>query len=62
MLLFDPHPGRALSLAPGKRITSGMAPLIGKRDGKPIFALGLPGALRIPAARCRRSSISSITA
>ncbi len=50
MLLFDPHPGNALSLAPGKRITSGITTLIGKRDGKPIFALGLPGAHRIPAA------------
>ena len=50
MLLFDPHPGHALSLAPGKRITSGITALIGKRDGKPIFALGLPGAHRIPAS------------
>jgi len=50
MLLFDPHPGNALSLMPGKRITSGITALIGKRDGKPIFALGLPGAHRIPAA------------
>jgi len=50
MLLFDPHPGHALSLMPGKRITSGITALIGKRDGKPLFALGLPGAHRIPAA------------
>lgn len=50
MLLFDPHPGNALSLQPGKRITSGITTLIGKRDGKPIFAFGLPGAHRIPAA------------
>jgi gamma-glutamyltranspeptidase/glutathione hydrolase len=50
MLLFDPHPGHALSLAPGKRITSGISALIGKKDGKPIFALGLPGAHRIPAS------------
>lgn len=50
MLLFDPHPGHALSLMPGKRITSGITALIGKRDGQPIFALGLPGAHRIPAA------------
>jgi gamma-glutamyltranspeptidase/glutathione hydrolase len=49
MYLFDPHPGNALSLQPGKRITSGITALIGKRDGKPIFALGLPGAHRIPA-------------
>ena len=50
MYLFDPHPGNALSLQPGKRITSGITALIGKRDGKPIFALGLPGAHRIPAS------------
>lgn len=50
MYLFDPHPGHALSLMPGKRITSGITALIGKRDGRPIFALGLPGAHRIPAS------------
>jgi gamma-glutamyltranspeptidase/glutathione hydrolase len=49
MYLFDPHPGLALSLMPGKRITSGISALIGKRDGKPLFALGLPGAHRIPS-------------
>jgi gamma-glutamyltranspeptidase / glutathione hydrolase len=50
MSLFDPHPGHALSLAPGKRITSGISALIAKRDGKVDFALGLPGAHRIPAS------------
>ncbi|WP_246775382.1 gamma-glutamyltransferase [Methylobacterium aquaticum] len=49
MYLFDPHPGHALSLAPGKRITSGISALIGCRAGRPVFALGLPGAHRIPA-------------
>jgi len=47
MFLFDPHPGRALSVAPGKRTTTSMAPLIVLRDGRPAFALGLPGGLRI---------------
>jgi len=50
MYLFDPHPGKALSLAPGKRITSGITALIATRDGRPAFALGLPGAHRIPAS------------
>lgn len=50
MYLFDPHPGKALSLAPGKRITSGITALIGKKNGKLEFALGLPGAHRIPAS------------
>jgi gamma-glutamyltranspeptidase/glutathione hydrolase len=47
MHLFDPHPGHALSIVPGKRITTSQAPLIALRDGKPYFALGLPGGLRI---------------
>ena len=47
LYVFDPRPGRANSLAPGKRVTSSMAPLIVLRDGKPRFALGLPGGLRI---------------
>jgi gamma-glutamyltranspeptidase/glutathione hydrolase len=47
MYLFDPHPGHALSLAPGKRITSTQCPLIAYRDGKLDFALGLPGGMRL---------------
>jgi len=47
MSLFDPHPGHALSIAPGKRVTTSMAPTIVLREGKPAFALGLPGGLRI---------------
>jgi gamma-glutamyltranspeptidase/glutathione hydrolase len=44
---FNPQPGLANSLAPGKRVTSSMAPLIVLKDGQPRFALGLPGGLRI---------------
>ncbi|WP_419897866.1 gamma-glutamyltransferase [Roseomonas sp. USHLN139] len=47
MFNFDPHPGKALSVAPGKRVFTSMAPTIVRRDGKPVFALGLPGGLRI---------------
>jgi gamma-glutamyltranspeptidase/glutathione hydrolase len=47
MHTFDPHPGQALSIAPGKRITTSMSPLIALKDGKPLFALGLPGGVRI---------------
>jgi len=47
MALFDPHPGTPASIAPGKRVTSSMAPTIVLRDGKPSWALGLPGGVRI---------------
>jgi gamma-glutamyltranspeptidase/glutathione hydrolase len=47
MHVFDPHPGRASSVAPGKRVTSSMAPVIVLRDGRPAYTLGLPGGLRI---------------
>jgi gamma-glutamyltranspeptidase/glutathione hydrolase len=47
MFVFDPHPGRASSVAPGKRVTSSMSPVIVVKDGKPVYALGLPGGLRI---------------
>jgi len=47
MFNFDPHPGTALSVAPGKRVFTSMAPSIVLKDGAPAFALGLPGGLRI---------------
>ncbi len=47
MALFDPRPGHALSIAPGKRIPTSQAPLIALKDGRPWVALGLPGGLRI---------------
>ena len=45
--LFDPRPGHALSLAPGKRVTTSMSPMMALRDGKLAYALGLPGGKRI---------------
>ncbi len=45
--VFNPRPGLANSLAPGKRVTSSMAPLIVTQAGRPRYALGLPGGLRI---------------
>ena len=47
MMNFDPHPGRALSVAPGKRVPTSMAPMIALKNGALAFALGLPGGLRI---------------
>jgi len=47
MYNFDPHPGRALSIAPGKRVFTSMAPMMALRDGAIACALGLPGGLRI---------------
>ena len=47
MFVFDPHPGRTNSVAAGKRITSSMSPVIVLKGGKPVYALGLPGGLRI---------------
>jgi gamma-glutamyltranspeptidase / glutathione hydrolase len=47
MNLFDPRPGHALSVAPGKRVTTSMSPMMALRDGKIAYALGLPGGKRI---------------
>jgi gamma-glutamyltranspeptidase/glutathione hydrolase len=44
---FDPRPGSALSIAPGKRVTTSMAPTMLLQDGTVRFALGLPGGKRI---------------
>jgi gamma-glutamyltranspeptidase/glutathione hydrolase len=44
---FDPRPGAALSIAPGKRVTTSMSPTIGLKNGKLRFALGLPGGKKI---------------
>jgi gamma-glutamyltranspeptidase / glutathione hydrolase len=47
MHVFDPHPNRASSVQPGKRVTSSMSPVIVTKNGKPVYAMGLPGGLRI---------------
>ncbi|MCB1693496.1 MAG: gamma-glutamyltransferase [Pseudomonadales bacterium] len=47
MNIFDPHPGMANSIAPGKRVTSSMSPIIVEKSGKPVFCVGLVGGLRI---------------
>jgi gamma-glutamyltranspeptidase/glutathione hydrolase len=47
MYIFDPHPRRANSIAPGKRMLSSMAPTIVFRGRRPLMALGTPGGSRI---------------
>ena len=47
MNLFDPRPGHALSVAPGKRVTTSMSPVMALRGGKLVYALGLPGGKKI---------------
>ncbi|WP_045390487.1 gamma-glutamyltransferase [Falsirhodobacter sp. alg1] len=47
MMNFDPRPGKALSVVPGKRVPTSMAPMIVMKDGAPVYALGMPGGLRI---------------
>ena len=47
MNLYDPRPGHALSLAPGKRVTTSMSPMMALHHGKLVYALGLPGGKRI---------------
>jgi gamma-glutamyltranspeptidase/glutathione hydrolase len=47
MFNFDPHPGLALSIVPGKRVFTSMSPMMALREGRIVYALGLPGGLRI---------------
>ena len=47
MATFDPRPGSVLSIAPGKRVTTSMSPVMALRNGRVRFALGLPGGKRI---------------
>lgn len=47
MSVFDPRPGRAGSLAPGKSRFSSIAPSILFRDGAPQIVIGAPGGTQI---------------
>ena len=40
MNLYDPRPGHALSLAPGKRVTTSMSPMMALRNGKTGLCAG----------------------
>src|SRR5262249_56545930 len=43
MCRFEPRPGWANSVAPGKRPLHNMSPLIAVKDGKAVLALGATG-------------------
>ena len=47
MGVFDPRPGRAGSIAPGKARFSSVCPSIVFRDDKPHLVIGAPGATQI---------------
>jgi gamma-glutamyltranspeptidase/glutathione hydrolase len=47
MVNFDPRPGLPNSIAPRRSRSSGMAPTIVLRNGRPVLVLGAPGATRI---------------
>ncbi len=47
---YDPRPGRAGSIAPGKRRFSSMAPTIVLEDGTPVLTIGAPGGAWIGIA------------
>lgn len=47
MAVFDPRPGRAGSIAPGKARFSAMCPSIVFRNGEPYIVVGAPGGTQI---------------
>jgi gamma-glutamyltranspeptidase/glutathione hydrolase len=47
MVLFDPRPGRANSIAGGKRPLSSMTPMLVLKDGRPFMTVGAPGGRMI---------------
>jgi gamma-glutamyltranspeptidase/glutathione hydrolase len=50
MSRFDPQPGRANSIGPGKRPLHNMCPTVVLHDGRPVLAVGGRGGRRIPNA------------
>ena len=55
MYNFDPRPGNALSIAPGKRVTTSMSPMMALRDGRVAsMRSACPAAARSSPRRCRR--------
>jgi gamma-glutamyltranspeptidase / glutathione hydrolase len=50
VMWFDPRPGRANSIGPGKRALTNMCPVVVARDGRPWFGIGASGGRRILGA------------
>ena len=50
MIWFDPEPGRANSVAAGKRPVVNMVPALGFRQGEPYLTVGAPGGRKIVSA------------
>jgi gamma-glutamyltranspeptidase/glutathione hydrolase len=50
MLWFDPEPGRANSVAAGKRPLVNMVPALGFKQGEPYLTVGAPGGRKIVSA------------
>jgi gamma-glutamyltranspeptidase/glutathione hydrolase len=50
MLWFDPEPGRANSVAAGKRPVVNMVPALGFKQGEPYLTVGAPGGRKIVSA------------
>jgi gamma-glutamyltranspeptidase/glutathione hydrolase len=48
MGVFDPRPGNADSIAPGKSRFSSMSPSIVLKNGQPFIVIGAPGGTQIP--------------
>ena len=50
MTWFDPRPGRANSIGPGKRILWAISPIVALRFGHPWLVIGAPGGRRLITA------------
>jgi gamma-glutamyltranspeptidase/glutathione hydrolase len=50
VMWFDPRPGRANSIGPGKRALTNMCPVVAARDRRPWFGVGASGGRRILGA------------